>query len=255
MKNIVFVGGGLASTLALPIVIQHLELDARYVTCQLPNEHPDNYRLIECVERRFGITIEDIGLGKSPLDVFREQNFLGNSMFDNCSRVLKREQSYSFMKREYPDGANLFLGIGATEARRSIAIRENWQTMGYSCEFPLIERPYIGNTSLMALCEGLFGFIPELYKKGFKHSNCHGACIKAGTKQWRLLLNTYPDVYAQWEQCERDVRASTGKNIGILRKTKNGVKRYVTLEEFRVSEIPDEDEGESEHACNSCESM
>lgn len=257
MENVIFVGLGLASTLALPIVIQHMDVDnPHYVTCLLPNEHLDAFRLKECVEKRFNIEIKDIGLGKTPIQVFREQNFLGNSMFDNCSRVLKREASLAYMQKEYPNGARLFIGIGAHEIDRELSIRKNWQKNGYSVEFPLIDRPYITTQSLMTLCQNLFGFIPELYKLGFSHNNCHGACVKAGKKQWLKLLEHFPSVYDEWEKCEREIRLSTGKDVGILRETRKGVKRYITLEEFRlrrdeIKRLPDE----NETGCTFCEAI
>lgn len=240
----------------MPIVLLHQGIEADYVTCLLPNEHPDAYRLMHAVENRFGIRIKDVGTGKSPLDVFREQKFLGNTMFDNCSRVLKREAMRAYMKKNYPLGATIHVGIGSSEVDRELSIIKNWQKSGYKASFPLIDKPYINRESLMALCERLFGFIPELYRQGFSHNNCGGACIKAGKKQWLKVLSHYPIVYAAWEQCERDIRASTGKDVAILRETKNGVKRYITLEEFRlrreeIETLPDD----NETGCTFCEAI
>ena len=250
------IGLGLASTLAMPIVLQHEGIRATYVTCLLPNEHADAYRLLNAVQDRFKIEVKDVGTGKSPLQVFREQNFLGNTLFDNCSRVLKRDAMAAYMEKNHPAPANIYVGVGADEIDRELSIRANWQKRGYKAIFPLIDKPYVNRNTLMALCEKMFGFIPDMYLKGFKHNNCQGACIKAGKKQWLLLLNTYPDVYAQWEQCEKDIRASTGKEIAILRETKNGVKGYVTLEQFRlrkeeIENLPDE----SDAGCKFCEAI
>lgn len=255
-RDVCSIGLGLASTLAMPIVLQHIGVTAEYVTCLLPNEHPDAYRLMDAVQKRFNIEIKDVGTGKSPIQVFREQNFLGNTLFDNCSRVLKREAMAAYMRKNHPNGGCIHVGIGSDEIDREMSIRKNWTGMGYDVNFPLIDKPYINRVSLMALCERLFGFIPEMYKKGFKHNNCHGACIKAGKKQWLLLLLNYPDVYNQWEECERDIRASTGKNIAILRETVKGVKGYVTLEEFRLRRLSIKDlPEEAETGCKWCEAI
>lgn len=255
-NDVASIGLGLASTLAMPLVLKAEGINARYVTCLLPNEHPDAYRLMRAVQDRLGIEIIDVGTGKSPIDVFKEQNFLGNTLFDNCSRVLKREAMKAYMEKNHPLGANIYVAIGADEIDRELSIRLNWQKNGYNAIFPIIDKPYINKNNLMALCEKMFGFIPEMYTKGFKHNNCHGACIKAGKKQWLLLLNTYPDVYKQWEDCERELRASTGKNIAILRETKKGVKGLITLEEFRlrraeIEVLPDD----SETGCAFCEAI
>jgi len=257
MENVVACGLGLASTLALPIVVQHMEIEKpRYVTCLLPNEHRDAFRLKEAVEKRFNIEIEDIGIGKTPIQVFDEQNFLGNTRFDNCSRVLKREAMLAFMKREYPRGANIYIGIGAHEIDRQMAIRMNWQKSGYTVLMPLIEKSYINRDMLMSLCMGLFGFVPELYALGFEHNNCHGACVKAGKKQWSKLLKYFPHIYQQWEECEERIRANTGKDVAILREMKKGVKGYITLKEFRMrGEIIDILPDDNETGCTFCESI
>ena len=258
MANVVSVGLGLASTLAMPLWVKAMGINAVYVTCLLPNEHPDAYRLLNCVQDALKIEILNVGTGKSPLDVFREQNFLGNTLFDNCSRVLKREAMRAYMDKNHGVGSTIYVGIGADEIDRELSIRRNWVKQGYKAEFPLIDKPYINRKSLMLLCEKMFGFVPEMYLKGFSHNNCHGACIKAGKKQWLLLLNEYPNVYEQWEKCEADIRASTGKNIAILRETKKGVKGYVTLAEFRARYqsgeiLPVEENGET--GCTFCEAI
>lgn len=253
--HVVFVGLGLASTLAMPIVLQHMGIEARYVTCRLPNEHPDAYRLMESVEQRFNIRIEDIGIGKSPIQLFEEQNFLANSLHDSCSRVLKREASLQFMKSEYPNGAQIYIGIGADEIDREMSITRNWSKSGYGVNMPLIDKPYVNKQALMTLCQSLFGFIPELYKHNFPHNNCHGACVKAGKKQWLKLLYIYPDVYREWEICEQNIRRRTGKNVSILREMRKGVRYPLTLKELRErGEIypvgPIDDTG-----CTFCESI
>lgn len=258
MSNVVSVGLGLASTLAMPLWVKAIGIQAEYVTCLLPNEHKDAYRLLDCVQHALRIEIKDVGTGKSPIDVFREQNFLGNTMFDNCSRVLKREAMRAYMDKNHSKGASIYVGVGADEIDRELSIRRNWVKQGYNAVFPLIDKPYINRKSLMALCEKMFGFVPEMYLKGFQHNNCHGACIKAGKKQWLLLLREYPDVYAEWEKCEDDIRLSTGKPIAILRETKKGVKGYVTLKEFRARYqsgdiLPDDEGGEA--GCTFCEAI
>jgi len=45
-EDVCSIGLGLASTLAMPIVLQDMGIEAEYVTCLLPNEHEDAYRLM-----------------------------------------------------------------------------------------------------------------------------------------------------------------------------------------------------------------
>jgi len=58
---------------------------------------------------------------------------------------------------------------------------------------------------------------PSLYSLGFTHNNCSGGCVRAGKKQWKLLYEKLPAVYAERERVEEEMRAETGKDIHILK--------------------------------------
>lgn len=254
-KNIVFVGMGLASTIALPMILKAQGIKADYLCCMLPNEHPDQYRMMHDIEKALGIKVRDIGTGKTPLDIFYQEGFIGNSLHDVCSRILKREQSMRYVKENYPVGTNIYLGIGASEIDREMAIRKNWEGYGYNIKLPLIEMSWIDNNVLMNVCRSMFGYVPALYENGFSHGNCHGACIKSGIKQWLKLLDIYPVVYRQWEECEEWVREKTGKDVSILREMRNGKRYQLTLKrlrEERTSIIWDDKE---ETGCSFCEAI
>lgn len=250
-ENVVFVGGGYGSTVGLPIWVMARGIKARYVTCYMPNEHEDVKRLIGAMEKRFNITIEDIGTGETPLQLFRRQKFIANDLHDTCSRILKRDVSKKWMKDNYPNGANVYIGIGAHEIDREMSIRRNWVSNGYNVVMPLIDAKWIDNEVLGVLCERMFGFRCELYEKGFKHNNCHGACVKAGQKQWLKLYDVYPDIYYQWEETEEYVRRETGKDVAYLRKMEKGVRRPYTLRELRETRKHDDGDG----SCGVCEAI
>lgn len=255
MNNVVFVGMGLASTLALPMVVKAQGIDARYVCTILPNEEASQFRLVRDVEIALNIKIEDIGLGKTPLQLFREQKFIANSLHDSCSRVLKRERALQFMKTEYPAGANIYIGIGAHETDRQLSIVKNWSASGYTVKMPLIDMKWINTPMLMSLCEKMFGYIPELYKHGFPHGNCHGACVKAGIKQWIRLYEIYPDVYREWEETEEYVREHTGKDVSMLREMVKGVRKPLTLKRLREERMGEEYPEDKNTGCRHCEAI
>lgn len=252
---VVSVGMGLASTLAMPMIVEALGKKARYVCCVLPNEEPSQFALMHDIERVLGVKIEDIGIGKTPVQLFREQKFIGNSLHDICSRILKRERMKEFMLSEYPKGATIYVGIGAHETDRELSIRANWSKLGYKVEMPLIEMPWVTRGYLMDLCFNMFGYVPELYKRGFEHGNCHGACVKAGIKQWIKLLEEYPHVYREWEEAEDYVRRETGKDVSMLRKMEKGVRRPITLKEIRLTRAISIYPDDNKTGCSFCEAI
>jgi len=65
-----------------------------------------------------------------------------------------------------------------------------------------------------------------LYRLGFAHNNCSGGCVRAGKKHWKLLYEKLPEVYAERERVEREMREYTGKDISFFKDE--------TLANFRV---------------------
>jgi len=74
---------------------------------------------------------------------------------------------------------------------------------------------------------------PRLYAMGFSHANCGGGCVRGGQKQWALLLRTMPERYAEWENEEEATRQMLGKDVAMLKQTKNGVSSPLTLRTLR----------------------
>jgi hypothetical protein len=75
---------------------------------------------------------------------------------------------------------------------------------------------------------------PRLYDFGFAHANCGGFCPKAGLKHYKNLLKTLPEVYRYHEGKEQEFLNNIDNHeIGILRRSKNGVVQPLTLKAFR----------------------
>jgi hypothetical protein len=75
--------------------------------------------------------------------------------------------------------------------------------------------------------------IPSLYLDGFPHNNCGGGCVKAGQGHFRLLLAKRPEVFAEWERNEQEIREHLGKDVAILRDRRGGKTAPLTLRELR----------------------
>lgn len=235
MKYVISVGGGIGSTVLLPIVAlwKYGKEAVDLFTCLLPNEHPDLYRLEADMEKVLGVRINRIGLGKSPMEIFHEVGFLGNSRIDPCSDRLKRAVAREYILSQYkPEETTILIGINADEIDRTLRIRKAWRENGYRVEFPLLDYNYTSEQA-QEVCFSVVGYIPELYTQGFKHNNCAGACVKAGKREWARLLFFHPEVYQEWEEGEKEFQQRTGTTYTILRETRRGKKVGITLETLR----------------------
>lgn len=200
----------------------------------LPNEHQDLYRLVNDMEVLLGISVVRIHdpKNRTPMDVFHDVKFLGNSRIDPCSKILKRDLLRGYIKDNFdPQDTTLYVGIGAHEIDRHLAIRKRWLSDGYKVDFPLLDTK-LTKKAAEDICKRLVGYIPELYIKGFAHNNCGGACVKAGKGQWAKLLCFYPEVYKEWEDGEELFRQEVG-DYTILKETVGGEVRQLSLKEFR----------------------
>lgn len=269
MKYVVSVGGGISSTLLLPLrAIERYGRDnVDLVMAWLPNEDDDVLRLIKAVENLTGKIVKMIGSGETPFDVFFRVGIMGNSRIDPCSRELKRETVARYMLENYDKQETIMLvGITAHESShvdRRVAIRANWEKQGWKVEFPLAEDSDLTREKQIELCQRLVGFVPKLYKMGFSHNNCGGACIKAGQAQWARLLWYKPETYAEWRDNERLFQEKKGTGATILRRMVAGKTQPLSLadyeQELRVrwsTMFTDPFDGlEETPACVYCEAM
>jgi hypothetical protein len=235
MQHIISVGGGLTSTLyTTEAVLKFVpKSDVRLIMAKLPNEDPDVWRLCDAVSSAFGVTIEYIGLGLTPWDIFFKEKAIGNSLIDPCSKKLKRQVLTKWLYTNC-DKENTILHVGITkhEIDRMVALTANYRKDGWTVDAPLYNFD-MPREEQMKDCENRFGFVPRLYKYGFHHNNCGGACIKAGMKEWGRLLYYLPDVYHWWEFNETKFRNTIGKDYTVLHEVKKGVKQNLTLYNYR----------------------
>lgn len=68
---------------------------------------------------------------------------------------------------------------------------------------------------------------------GFTHNNCGGFCCRAGQGHFARLLEKFPDRFAYYEDKEEELRKFLGRNVAILKKTKNKVTLPYTLRQLR----------------------
>jgi hypothetical protein len=175
------------------------------------------------------VRLED---GRSPCEVFRDVRYIGNSRIAQCSHLLKQKVANDWIKANFkPDECILYLGIDWTEEHRTKAPVKNYAP--YRVEFPMCDEPYVTKEEMIAELQQLGIKQPRLYQMGFAHNNCGGFCVRAGQGHFATLLREIPDLYKYHEAKEQEMREFLGKDVSILRRTRNGIRENLTLKQLR----------------------
>lgn len=203
-------------------------------------EHPDLYRFLNDLSEYFDHPITHDNDGRSPEELFHDNHALADNRMPFCSRILKAERLQAF----YRDGDILIFGIGHQEKRRANRIigayqiaaakTNKWPTL----RFPLIdERTSRRQIDAFLTTAGIKP--PLLYDLGFQHNNCSGGCVRAGKSQWYHLYKMLPEVYAERERVEEDMRTETGRDIHILKdETLQQFRKRIDKGEYKIKKLP-----------------
>lgn len=218
-------------------------------------EHDDLYRFIDDLSKYFNHPIFFDSDGRSPEELFYDNNALANDRMPFCSRILKAERLQKF----YKDGDTLVFGIGADEPHRATRLLGVYRTVAEKTgKWPKLTFPLIRENTTKQQIDYFLNAAniqePLLYQLGFKHNNCSGGCVRAGKKHWKLLYEKLPEVYAERERVEREMRAYLRKDISFFKDE--------TLEEFRgriergeLSSYYDTDEDKETECIGVCSSI
>ena len=226
MRTVVAISGGKASAWCAKWAVENREDVVLYFN-DTKWEHPDLYRFMEDVSSHLGIPITEDSDGRDPEELFYDQHALANNRMPFCSRILKAERLQKFAQ----DGDELVFGISANEMHRALRLTQVYQTVAarrridLTLRFPLIE-DLVNTWDIDAWLRESGIKQPHLYELGFTHNNCSGGCVRAGKKQWKLLLDRLPEVYADRERVEREFSEHYGKPVTFMKD--------VSLEEFRT---------------------
>lgn len=233
MDHVVMFSGGVGSWMAAKRVAAKYGTDnLTLLFTDTKMEDEDLYRFLHEAAANVGGRLEIIADGRNPWQVFHDVRWIGNSRRAPCSHVLKQVPARKWLEEHYsPDEVTVYLGIDWTEIHRWERAREHYKP--YRCEAPLCEPPYIDKPDMLRHLEEEGIEPPRLYRMGFPHNNCGGACVRAGVAQWLHLLKLMPERYKWHEEQEEAMRQYLGKDVSILRYTRNGVTRPLTLRELR----------------------
>lgn len=231
MKYWISVSGGKGSAISAILAHEH-GLDYELVFADTLGEHSTTYAYIVDLGLKLGKKIHWLQDGRTIWDVFVDEGFMGNSRTAPCSRVLKTEPVMKYLDQHAAPDDPIVLGMDWSELDRIERAAANWAprpVMSLINEFKC-QRPEWDK-----ILSRYFSYEPELYKHGFPHNNCAGACVRAGLKQWATVLERMPDQFAIAEAEESRAHALIpGKKYPFLRKSWGKTRVYLTLTEFRT---------------------
>lgn len=233
MKHIVMFSGGIGSWAAAKrVVAKHGKDDVTLLFSDTLIEDEDLYRFLNEASADIGIPITRIADGRTPWQVFEDERFIGNSRVDPCSKILKRQLIDDWRNANCdPADTVCYVGIDWTESHRLERLLPRVAPWKY--EAPLCAPPYKLKMELLEELDAVGIKPPRLYSMGFAHNNCGGFCIKAGQRQFKLLLENFPERYAEHEANEARVMTITGSPWGVMRDRRGGTSKPLTMREFR----------------------
>lgn len=233
-RHVVMLSGGVGSWAAAKRVAERVgtkNLTLLFADTRI--EDQDTYRFLREGAANVGGELIEIADGRTPWQVFRDRRFLGNHRVDPCSEVLKRKLCDHWLD-EHRDPADtiVYVGIDWSEMHRYDRLKARRAANGWRYEAPLCGPPYLTKDEVHAWAEREGLRKQRLYVLGLAHANCGGGCVKAGIGHWAHVLRVLPEVYAEWERNEEELRAELG-DVSMLTDRRGGGRKPLPLKALR----------------------
>lgn len=242
MQHVVMWSGGITSwATARHVIQQHGTASTTLLFADTQAEDEGLHDFNAQAADMLGVPITTVADGRDPWQVFEDKRWLGNTRIAQCSLELKLKPCRDWLETNTdPADTTLYVGIDWTETERLPAIVRGWAP--WTVDAPLTRPPYRDKQQLLAKARALGLPVPRLYRLGFAHNNCGGACVKGGQAQWARLLAVFPERYARAEAAEARMRTLLGKDVSILRDRTGGTTKPLTLAALRtrIEEQPDQ---------------
>jgi hypothetical protein len=241
--HIVMWSGGITSwATARHVIAEHGPDNVTLLFADTNAEDEGLYAFNDAASAQLGVPITRVADGRDPWQVFEDKRWLGNTRIAQCSMELKLRPCRDWLNAnaENLDETTLYVGIDWTETERLPAIVRGWAP--WRVDAPLTRPPYRDKRQLLDEARAAGLPVPRLYRLGFAHNNCGGACVKGGQAQWARLLKVFPARYARAEAAETRMRELLGKDVSILRDRVGGDTKPLTLAALRrrIEEQPDQ---------------
>ena len=225
MRIVVWFSCGTSSAVAAKLAIAKYGDDVSVVYCDtMKDEHPDNQRFFEDIQKWLGVPIQRIASTKyaSVDEVFEARKYMSGIAGAPCTVEMKKVPRFAFQR---PGDIQIY-GFRTDEASR---IRDfEARNFDLNLEWPLRDKGYNqGRCEWLLASEGIK--LPVMYALGYKNNNCLG-CVKATSPAyWNAIRQDFPDVFAK--------RAEQSRRLGARLTRVKGERIF-------LDELPyDADEG------------
>lgn len=211
---VVWFSCGAASAVAAKKVIEKYGDIAkiRIVNNPVIEEHPDNARFLNDVEKWLGVSVETATCKKYPscsaVDVWNREKFMSGPAGAPCTKFLKKSARLEWERENHHDW--MVLGFTAEERRRS----DNFIIGERANLLPILIEEGITKQDCIEIIARAGIKIPEMYLLGYPNNNCIG-CVKATSPSyWNHVRVQHPDVFKQRCVQSREIGARLARYNG-----------------------------------------
>ncbi|WP_211216043.1 hypothetical protein [Catelliglobosispora koreensis] len=147
--HIVQYSGGIGSwATAMRVAQQHGTDNMILLIADSRAEDADLWRFVADSSAHLGLEPVIVADGRTPWQVFADQRYLGNAWIAPCTYHLKQKPCRRWLEANHdPSNTILYVGIDASEQRRTHAITKAWQP--WKVEFPMCEPPYLSKEQML----------------------------------------------------------------------------------------------------------
>jgi hypothetical protein len=231
MHYVASVSGGAGSTVAAHRCVELHPEHTTLVFADTNSEHPSLYESIRYMRDVALPHIEFVWIndGRNIWDVFNQYGYMKfGGTGCKASLELKKNPLDGFFHARWRKGTAIAVtGLDYTEQDRIGRFDKQMNANGYATWHPLSEPPLMNSCQQVEQVNA-WGY-PEqtMYKHGYPHNNCGGACVLAGISQWVGLKSDFPEKFEEAKQEELKFFERTG--YCILRDRRGGTTKPMLL--------------------------
>jgi len=177
----------------------------KIVRCVVRNEHTDNNRFHDDVQRWINFPIETRINEEFDGDcnaVWKKRRYMSGTKGAPCTGALKKEVRWALEKDWRPDFQAF--GFSLDEKQRADEFANNNPDVRL---IRILEERRISKLSCAMIVDGAGIDLPVLYKLGYSNNNCI-CCVKATSPgYWAKMRDDFPEVFSERAQLSRELGA------------------------------------------------